>query len=162
MFKVQSLTYRESLNLVLSPYSMEILYFAILSSISNKPFEELSSMMFGENINFSDVVETIKSFKTTIDYIKSLDNVEFQVNSFIYLAQNYKIKPEYAEFVQNNLNVIVKNVNFEDETLDMLNVIDTDMRFDLGLSNFNYFTFSKQSCLVWSHKQSDQVRSHCD
>lgn len=128
LFKMQNLLYRELSNLIISPISLEMLSFSILHGIGGKCLDEFILCLFGKEVSSGDVTESIHHFKVILNHINTIQNVDFQMNNFIYVSDKFELIPSYIDFVCNNLNTRVKQINFADESLGLYSIIDQDIR----------------------------------
>lgn len=127
-FKVQNLLYREGTNLIISPFSIEVLSFSILVGANAQCLEELNHCLFGVDVDAADITESLRCFKLMIDHINTFPNVDFKMSNFVYISEKFEIKQTYSDFILSFFNTKVKQINFEDETLEVYNSVDQDMR----------------------------------
>lgn len=126
--KVQNLLFREFTNVIVSPFALEALFLGILSGADGSCFKELANCLFGQDVNSNDISEMVRAFKVVIEQIGAIQNADFKMNNFIYISDKFEVRPSYCSFNSKNLNIQIKQLNFEDESLEAYTRIDTDIR----------------------------------
>ncbi|KAJ6221096.1 hypothetical protein RDWZM_006908 [Blomia tropicalis] len=128
MLRMQMLQFRDFSNVILSPFSLEVLVFSLLPGISGKCLEDVSNFLFGRVVPMQEVNEAIRCYKLAVNHINALEKVDFKMNNYIYISDQYNVNQNYVDFVYTNLNTRVKEINFMDENLELYNIIDKDIR----------------------------------
>lgn len=128
MLTLQSFIYREHTNLIMSPFSLELIFYNLLYGITGPSFEELVSKVFHENMDIDSMIEAVRSLDVVIDAIKSEQNVSFRIFNLIYLSEKYTVIPSFVEFVSTNLDTKLKLLNYQDVNLNLHSIIEEDIK----------------------------------
>ena len=128
MLTLQSFIYREHTNLIMSPFSLELIFYNLLYGITGPSFEELVSKVFHENMDIDSMIEAVRSSDVVIDAIKSEQNVSFRIFNLIYLSEKYTVIPSFVEFVSTNLDTKLKLLNYQDVNLNLHSIIEEDIK----------------------------------
>ncbi len=126
--KVQNLLFREFSNVIVSPFSLEALFLGILSGAEGACNKELANCLFGQDVDSNDISEMMNAFKALINQIGAIQNADFKMNNFIYISDKFQVRPTYCSYVSKYLNILIKQLNFEDESLEAYARIDADVR----------------------------------
>ncbi|KAH7642585.1 serpin B6 [Dermatophagoides farinae] len=119
--------YRETSNIVLSPISLEIAALSIIAGIKDVSFDEMRDAIFDNKISSRNINDLINSMGSLIHELKSQQDVEFKMHNFIYVSSKFKLIDQYLDNVIRNLDTRVKQVNFDDQSLELYNIIDAEV-----------------------------------
>lgn len=129
MLKIQCSVYKEAQNLVLSPYALEVLAFTIMSGTSGQCLDELSTFLFGETIPYTDLVDTIRSYKLIMVQIGSITaGTTLRMNNLIYIHDTFPLNSSFEDFTSTCLETRVRKINFEDGKTEIVKVIEEDIK----------------------------------
>lgn len=126
-FKIMQYLYRSNGNIAISPLAIEISILNILASLSEDCQEEIwHSVLEIESNENEQIEEYFRRMRSILDELRLLD--EFRIYSFIYLSRDYEMIQNYCDVVGSNLDTIVKQVHFDNNSLALYQIIDNQVR----------------------------------